>query len=143
MDSLAVWGGMRGVWLGLELKRSPPVLGEVVLYMCVGVGVGVGVGMGVGSDIKTVTMTVLGSYASEVEIEVVVEVRELVSAGRARVEVGSGTSSLTSAIGTAVGNAAAEVNATVAKNMKPLLSAVIENGRRGIVADSREFRVDR
>ena len=137
MDSLAVWGGMGGVWLGLgfdwwlERKRSLPVLGEVVLYMCVGVGVYVGSGMG------TVTMMVLGSYGSEVEIELVVGVTELVSAGGARAEVGSGTSSLTSAIGTAVGNAATEVSATMAKKMKTLLGAVIENGRRGIVAESR------
>jgi hypothetical protein len=108
-----------------------------MLYMCVRVGVDLG------ADLETVTMPVLGSYGSEVEIKRVVEVRELVSAGGARAKVGGRTSSLTSAIGTAVGNAAAEVNATMAKKMKTLLDAVIENGRRGIVAKSREFKVGR
>jgi hypothetical protein len=111
--------GLLGRWS--ELKRSPPVLGEVMLYTCIGVGAGTE------SVIVAMKMTVLGSYGCGAEIELGVEIGRLVSAGGARMKVGSGTSSLTSAIGTPVGNTVAEVNATMAKKMKAILSVVIEN----------------
>lgn len=104
--------------------------------MCVAVGGDVGSGIGRGT--VAMTMTVLGSYESEVEIELGVEVGELVRAGGARTKVGSGTSSLASAIRILVGNAAAEANATITKKMKAILSAGIENRRFGFIAKSRD-----
>jgi len=92
-----------------------------MLYMCVGVGAGTE------SVIVATKMMVLGSCGSGAEIELGIEIGRLVSAGGAIMKVGSGTSSLTSAIRTPVGNTVAEVNAIMAKKMKAILSVVIEN----------------